>query len=143
MTATAGSLPTIGVFDSGFGGLTVLRALLRHLPQAHFVYLGDTARLPYGSKSQTTVARYAVEGARFLEARGASSIVVACNTATALAEAEIRAAVGVPVVGVIEPAVQAAQTLQPRQHRSHPRHHSHRAVARVQRSLRAPRPAAI
>ncbi len=58
--------PTIGVFDSGFGGLTVLRALLPRIPAAHYIYLGDTARLPYGAKSQTTVARYAVESANFL-----------------------------------------------------------------------------
>ncbi len=99
---------TIGVFDSGFGGLTVLRALLPLIPGAHYVYLGDTARLPYGSKSQTTIARYAVESARFLVSRGAEMLVIACNTATALALPEIEAAVPVPVVGVIEPAVRMA-----------------------------------
>jgi glutamate racemase len=101
--------PTIGVFDSGFGGLTVLRALLPRIPGAHYVYLGDTARLPYGAKSQATIARYALESARFLEERGAEFLVIACNTATALAFEEIRAAVSIPVVGVIEPVVQAAQ----------------------------------
>jgi glutamate racemase len=100
--------PVVGVFDSGFGGLTVLRALLRTIPSAHFVYLGDTARLPYGAKSQATVARYAVESALFLEQRGAERLVIACNTATALALDEIRAAVRVPVIGVIEPGVRAA-----------------------------------
>ncbi len=100
--------PTIGVFDSGFGGLTVLRALLPKLPGAHFVYLGDTARLPYGAKSQTTVARYAVEAARFLVEGGAQLLVIACNTATALALPEIRAAVKVPVIGVVEPGARAA-----------------------------------
>ncbi|HVG27148.1 MAG TPA: glutamate racemase [Acidobacteriaceae bacterium] len=100
--------PVLGVFDSGFGGLTVLRALLRTLPGAHFVYVGDTARLPYGAKSQATVARYAVETARFLESRGAEILVIACNTATALALEDIRAAVKVPVVGVIEPGARAA-----------------------------------
>jgi glutamate racemase len=100
--------PVIGVFDSGFGGLTVLRALLPRFPGAHFVYLGDTARLPYGAKSQLTVARYAVEAARFLVRHGAKMLVIACNTATALALPEIRAAVDVPVVGVIEPGAQAA-----------------------------------
>ncbi len=99
----------VGVFDSGFGGLTVLRALLPRLPGTHFLYLGDTARLPYGAKSQATVARYAVEAARFLVAQGAELLVIACNTATALALPEIRAAVPVPVVGVIEPGAQAAQ----------------------------------
>jgi glutamate racemase len=101
--------PAIGVFDSGFGGLTVLRALLPRIPGAHYVYLGDTARLPYGAKSQATIARYAVESARFLEGRGAAFLVIACNTATALALDDIRAAVSIPVVGVIEPVVRAAQ----------------------------------
>jgi len=98
-------MSTIGVFDSGFGGLTVLRALLPKLPVAHFLYLGDTARLPYGAKSQATIARYAVESARFLEAQGCQHLVIACNTATALALDDIRAAVSVPVTGVIEPVV--------------------------------------
>jgi glutamate racemase len=100
--------PIIGVFDSGFGGLTVLRALLDRIPGAHYLYLGDTARLPYGAKSQATIARYAVDSARFLQQRGADYLVIACNTATALALPEIRAAVTIPVVGVIEPVVQAA-----------------------------------
>ena len=97
--------PTIGVFDSGFGGLTVLRELLPLIPSAHYIYLGDTARLPYGSKSQTTIARYAVESARFLESHGADHLVIACNTATALALPEIIDAVRIPVTGVIEPVV--------------------------------------
>jgi glutamate racemase len=105
--------PIIGVFDSGFGGLTVLRALLPLVPGAHYIYLGDTARLPYGSKSQTTIARYAVESARFLEERGSDLLVIACNTATALALPEIRAAVSIPVVGVIEPVVRAANLQHP------------------------------
>src|SRR6185437_14260125 len=95
--------PIIGVFDSGFGGLTVLRALLSTIAGAHFLYIGDTARLPYGAKSRATVARYAVESARLLESRGAQLLVVACNTATALALDDIRSAVSVPVLGVIEP----------------------------------------
>jgi len=105
--------PTIGVFDSGFGGLTVLRELLPLIPGAHYVYLGDTARLPYGAKSQATIARYAVESARFLERRGADLLVIACNTATALALAEIKAAVSIPVIGVIDPVVGAAQQRHP------------------------------
>ncbi len=101
--------PVIGVFDSGFGGLTVLRALVERLPQAEFVFLGDTARLPYGSKSQRTIARYAAESARFLvERQGAKSLVIACNTASALALDAIEAAVPVPVIGVIEPGAEAA-----------------------------------
>src|SRR6202044_1308170 len=79
------------------------------IPGAHYVYLGDTARLPYGAKSQATIARYAVEGARFLESRGADHLVIACNTASALAMREIEAAVRIPVTGVIEPVVCAAQ----------------------------------
>jgi glutamate racemase len=100
--------PTIGVFDSGFGGLTVLKALLELIPGADYVYFGDTARLPYGSKSVETVGRYAVEAAHFLEAKGAQMLVIACNTATALALDRITSAAHVPVVGVIEPGAQAA-----------------------------------
>src|SRR5580704_19134738 len=95
--------PCIGVFDSGFGGLTVLKALLELIPEADYLYFGDTARLPYGSKSAETVAKYAVEAAHFLEQRGAQLLVIACNTATALALDKITAAANVPVVGVIEP----------------------------------------
>lgn len=104
---------TIGVFDSGFGGLTVLRELLPLVPGAHYVYLGDTARLPYGAKSQATIARYAVESARFLEARGAEHLVIACNTASALAMRDIQQSVTIPVTGVIEPVVRAAQQRHP------------------------------
>jgi glutamate racemase len=100
--------PTIGVFDSGFGGLTVLKALLALVPEADYVYFGDTARLPYGSKSVETVARYAVEAAHFLEGHGAQLLVIACNTATALALDRITAAAHVPVVGVVEPGAGAA-----------------------------------
>src|SRR3984893_8109460 len=98
----------IGVFDSGFGGLTVLKALLRLIPDADYLYFGDTARLPYGSKSAETVAKYAVEAANFLEQRGAQLLVIACNTATALALDRITAAAGVPVVGVVEPGAECA-----------------------------------
>jgi glutamate racemase len=101
--------PMVGVFDSGVGGLTVLRALLPRIPAANYVYVGDTARLPYGGKSRETVARYAVESARFLEDRGCEYLVIACNTATALALDDIRDAVGVPVLGVIEPGAEAAR----------------------------------
>lgn len=100
--------PTIGVFDSGFGGLTVLKALLELIPGADYAYFGDTARLPYGSKSVETVARYAVEAAHYLESQGAQMLVIACNTATALALDRITAAAHVPVVGVIEPGAEAA-----------------------------------
>jgi glutamate racemase len=103
--------PTIGVFDSGFGGLTVLRALVARLPQARFAFLGDTARLPYGSKSRRTIARYAAESAQFLvREQGAEFLVIACNTASALALDAIQDAVlGVPVLGVIEPGAASAR----------------------------------
>jgi glutamate racemase len=101
--------PVIGVFDSGFGGLTVLKALLQRMPGARFVFLGDTARLPYGSKSRRTIARYAAESAQFLvEEQGAEFLVIACNTASALALDAIQDAVPVPVLGVIEPGATAA-----------------------------------
>jgi len=100
--------PTIGVFDSGFGGLTVLKALFEAVPDADYLYFGDTARLPYGSKSADTVARYACEAARFLEQQGAELLVIACNTATALALDQIRKTASVEVVGVIEPGAQQA-----------------------------------
>jgi glutamate racemase len=100
----------IGVFDSGVGGLTVLGALLRQLPSADYTYLGDTARLPYGSKSQATIARYAVSSARFLVEEGAEFLVIACNTASALALDAIKDAVRVPVLGVIETGANAAQS---------------------------------
>ena len=102
--------PTIGVFDSGFGGLTVLRALIEQLPRAKFAFLGDTARLPYGSKSRRTIARYAAESAQFLvREQGAEFLVIACNTASALALDAIQEAVPVPVLGVIEPGAEAAR----------------------------------
>jgi glutamate racemase len=101
--------PTIGVFDSGFGGLTVLRALLDRFPQARFAFLGDTARLPYGSKSRRTIARYAAQSAQFLvREQGAEFLVIACNTASALALDAIQDAVPVPVLGVIQPGASAA-----------------------------------
>ena len=100
--------PVIGVFDSGFGGLTVLRELKRVLPGADYLYFGDTAHLPYGAKSVRTVAKYAIASAHFLEERGIEMLVIACNTATALAFDEIRTGVKVPVVGVVEPGSQRA-----------------------------------
>jgi glutamate racemase len=98
----------IGVFDSGFGGLTVLKALLHLVPGADYIYFGDTARLPYGSKSVETVARYAVGAAHYLEKHDAQMLVIACNTATALALDKIIAAARVPVVGVVEPGAERA-----------------------------------
>jgi len=100
--------PKIGVFDSGVGGLTVLRALVERIPDADYLYFGDTARLPYGSKSAATVAHYAVGAVRYLQDQGAELLVIACNTATALALDKIKAAAGVEVIGVIEPGAEAA-----------------------------------
>jgi glutamate racemase len=100
--------PTIGVFDSGVGGLTVLGALVERVPDADYLYFGDTARLPYGSKSAATVAHYAVGAVRYLQDQGAELLVIACNTATALALDEIKAAASVPVIGVVEPGAAAA-----------------------------------
>jgi glutamate racemase len=100
--------PTIGVFDSGFGGLTVLKALLEVIPEADFLYFGDTARLPYGSKSVDTVARYAVESSHYLESHGAQMLVIACNTATALALDRITAATPLSVIGVVGPGADSA-----------------------------------
>ncbi len=112
MSATETAVPTIGVFDSGFGGLTVLRALIARAPQARYSFIGDTARLPYGSKSRRTIAKYAAQSARFLvEEQGAEYLVIACNTASALALDAIKDAVpsSVSVIGVIEPGARAAR----------------------------------
>jgi len=99
----------VGVFDSGVGGLTVLRALAANLPREDFLYLGDTARLPYGTKSPTTVARYSVRAAEALVARGIKALVVACNTASATALPALREHFpSLPVIGVIEPGARAA-----------------------------------
>jgi glutamate racemase len=107
--SASGERPTIGVFDSGFGGLTVLRALMARIPHARFAFLGDTARLPYGSKSRRTIARYASQSAQFLVSeQDAEFLVIACNTASALALDDIKDAVTVPVQGVIEPGAEAA-----------------------------------
>src|SRR5512140_1784550 len=93
----------IGIFDSGVGGLTVYRALHERLPNERFIYLGDTARVPYGTKSLATVERYAIENSQFLASRGIKILVVACNTASALALQKIREKIGLDVVGVIGP----------------------------------------
>src|SRR3954447_25856799 len=93
----------IGIFDSGVGGLTVYRALHNRLPNERFIYLGDTARVPYGTKSLATVERYAIENSQFLYSCGIKVLVVACNTASALALPRIREKIGLDVVGVIGP----------------------------------------
>lgn len=98
----------IGVFDSGVGGLTVLKALLKRLPNEHTIYLGDTARVPYGTKSAEVVTRYSVKNADFLVSRGVKLLVVACNTASAVALPALRARLSIPVIGVIDPGAEAA-----------------------------------
>lgn len=98
----------IGIFDSGVGGLTVYRALHKCLPNERFIYLGDTARVPYGTKSLATVEKYAIENSQFLASRGIKMLVVACNTASALALPAIREKIGIEVVGVIGPGARKA-----------------------------------
>lgn len=98
----------IGIFDSGVGGLTVQRALLEAVPGADTIYLGDTARVPYGTKSAATVTAYSIRNARVLQERGIDLLVVACNTASAVALPALRAALPVPVLGVVEPGARAA-----------------------------------
>ncbi len=98
----------LGVFDSGLGGLTVVRALRAALPNEHVVYLGDTARVPYGTKGPDTVTRYALGCANQLVAQGVKAIVIACNTVSAVAPERLRIELDLPVLGVIEPGARAA-----------------------------------
>ena len=105
----------IGVFDSGLGGLTVVRALRARIPAEHIAYLGDTARLPYGSKSASTIERYSLLSARFLLGRDIKLLVIACNTASAFALDRLRAELTVPVLGVVEPGAEAAVAASRRQ----------------------------
>jgi glutamate racemase len=106
--ARSGAERPIGVFDSGIGGLTVLKALINALPGEDFIYLGDTARLPYGTKSNEVIVRYSKENTEFLLAKGIKMLVVACNTSSAVALDAIASQTMVPVVGVIEPGARAA-----------------------------------
>ena len=98
----------IGIFDSGVGGLTVFRAVQRRLPAESLIYLGDTARIPYGVRSSATIERYALECATFVQSRGVKAIVIACNTASALAANYLRSRCSVPVIGVIRPGARRA-----------------------------------
>ncbi|MDI6744880.1 MAG: glutamate racemase [Thermodesulfovibrionales bacterium] len=98
----------IGVFDSGIGGLTVLKEIFRVLPSESTIYLGDTARVPYGIRSSETVTRYSFENTRFLTSKGIKLLVVACNTVSSISLEAIRKSVSVPVIGVIEPGAKAA-----------------------------------
>lgn len=97
----------IGVFDSGMGGLTVLHELIQSLPDERFIYLGDTARVPYGSRSPETIRRYSMEVASYLVKQQIKYLVIACNTSTAHAEALLKEKMSVPVLGVIRPGVEA------------------------------------
>ena len=106
----------IGVFDSGVGGLTVLRALRERLPAESTIYLGDTARLPYGTKSATSILRYASQASDHLVSRGVKALVIACNTASAVAVEDLRARFApLPVIGVVEPGAEAAVAASRRQ----------------------------
>ena len=98
----------LGVFDSGLGGLTVVRALRAALPEEDIVYLGDTARVPYGTKGAGTITKYALGCAGHLVARGVKAIVIACNTVSAVAPERLRVELDLPVLGVIEPGARAA-----------------------------------
>ena len=109
----SGDSRPIGVFDSGVGGLTVLRALTSHLPGESTLYLGDTARVPYGTKSPAVVTRYSLKNAAFLVERDIKLLVVACNTATAAALPALEQALTIPVVGVVAPGARAAAATVP------------------------------
>lgn len=98
----------VGVFDSGVGGLTVAREIMRQLPNEHIVYFGDTARVPYGSKSKDNIIRYSRQIIRFLRTQGVKAIVIACNTASALALDIVRQETDIPVIGVVVPGARAA-----------------------------------
>jgi glutamate racemase len=98
----------IGVFDSGIGGLTVVRALLEHLPGHDIIYLGDTARTPYGSKSSRTIVKYALNSSRFLIQRGATMLVIACNTVSSYANETLRDAFNIPVLDVVSAGAKLA-----------------------------------
>jgi glutamate racemase len=98
----------IGIFDSGVGGLTVMREIMRELPQESIIYLGDTARVPYGVRSPEVVSRYSLENAHFLVSQGIKLLVVACNTSSSVSLDFLRKQFSIPVVGVIEPGAKAA-----------------------------------
>ena len=98
----------VGVFDSGVGGLTVAREIMRHLPNENIVYFGDTARVPYGSKSKDNIIRYSRQIIHFLKTKGVKAIVIACNTASALALDVVRGESDIPIIGVVEPGARAA-----------------------------------
>ena len=98
----------IGVFDSGVGGLTVAREIMRQIPNETIIYFGDTARVPYGNKSKETIIKYSRQIIRFLIDKGVKAIVIACNTATAFAREEMSAEFDIPIIGVVRPGANAA-----------------------------------
>lgn len=108
MTEYNRSTAPIGVFDSGVGGLTVAREIMRNLPNEHIVYFGDTARVPYGSKSKDTIIRYSRQIIRFLKTQNVKAIVIACNTATALALDTVEKEFDIPIIGVIKSGARVA-----------------------------------
>lgn len=93
----------IGVFDSGMGGLTVMREIMRQIPNEKVIYFGDTARVPYGSKSKETVTRFSRQIVRFLQSKQVKAIVVACNTASAYALNDLEREIDIPIIGVVKP----------------------------------------
>ena len=98
----------IGVFDSGVGGLTVAREIMRQLPEESMIYFGDTARVPYGTKSKDTIVRYSRQIVNFLLSKGVKAVVIACNTASALALADLQELYNVPIIGMVQPGAIAA-----------------------------------
>ena len=109
----------IGVFDSGVGGLTVVREIIRQLPSENVVYFGDTARVPYGSKSQKTIIEYTRQIIHFLKTKHVKAIVIACNTASAYALDTVAPEVDVPIIGVVRPGHTPRPAQRPRKYRGH------------------------
>lgn len=110
MSDNMNSLAPIGVFDSGVGGLTVAREIIRQLPNEKIIYFGDTARVPYGSKSKENIIKFSRQIIRFLRSKNVKAIVVACNTASAIALEEIRHEIDIPIIGVVKPGAKVAST---------------------------------
>lgn len=106
----------IGIFDSGVGGLTVTREIMRQLPHENLVYFGDTARVPYGSKSKQTIVRYSMQIVNFLKTKNVKAIVIACNTASAFALEEIQNQIDIPVIGVVWPGAISAASMTKNKH---------------------------
>ena len=111
MKVTGKKAAPIGVFDSGVGGLTVMREISRQLPCENIIYFGDTARVPYGSKSQNNVIRFSEQIIRFLQTKQVKAIVIACNTASALALESVQERFAVPIIGVVIPGARSGKSL--------------------------------